>query len=583
VVPAVVLFSLAVGIGLMAVPGREVLIQNLDVLSGALTQVSNFAVRLTPLGIFAIAASTAGTLGLEDLGRLQVYLITYVAVALLVTFWLLPGLVSVLTPFSYRDVVRASREAILTAFSTGSLIVVLPLIAERSKELLGRIEQSDEADNVIDVLVPIAFNFPTVGKLLTLSFVLFAAWFAGTRLELEQYPTFLVSGLLTFFGSTNVAIPFLLDLLRIPADMFQLFLAVGFVNFRFATLMSTMHTLALSLLATCAVLGALQLRWAPLLRYLLVSGLGLVAVLGGARLFFELAVDESYRGHELVIGRQMLLAPEPAVVHRSSPGPLPLPEPGRSRLDTIRERGLIRVGYSPQNMPLAYFGSSDELIGYDVEMAHQLARDIGVALEFVPTELKRLDQQLASGELDVATGIAVTPERAAGFVFSATSLETTLCMIVRDHRRHDFVSRESIAQLDRPRIGVPPGPYYRRKVEELFPGAQFETVNTVKEFFESEPGTYDAFTYVAEGAAAWTLIYPSYSVVVPQPDVVKIPFAYALPRGDSDFLAFINSWIVVKQADGVTARLYDYWVLGRDEETREPRWSVIRNVLGWVD
>ena len=30
-------------------------------------------------------------------------------------------------------------------------------------------------------------------------------------------------------------------------------------------------------------------------------------------------------------------------------------------------------------------------------------------------------------------------------------------------------------------------------------------------------------------------------------------------------------------------QLYDHWILGRDAEKRGPRWSVIRDVLGWVD
>ena len=48
--------------------------------------------------MFAIAATAAGTLNIEQLGRLQVYLVTYVAVALLVSLWVLPGLVAALTP-----------------------------------------------------------------------------------------------------------------------------------------------------------------------------------------------------------------------------------------------------------------------------------------------------------------------------------------------------------------------------------------------------------------------------------------------------------------------------------------------------
>src|SRR5690242_1468455 len=50
VVPAVVLFCLVLGIGLMGVPGREPLIAVLDVLTKALTRVNDFIARLMPLG-----------------------------------------------------------------------------------------------------------------------------------------------------------------------------------------------------------------------------------------------------------------------------------------------------------------------------------------------------------------------------------------------------------------------------------------------------------------------------------------------------------------------------------------------------
>ena len=46
---------------------------------------------------------------------------------------------------------------------------------------------------------------------------------------------------------------------RIPADTFQLFVASGVVNARFGTLMSAVHTLAMALLGTCAVIGVLRI------------------------------------------------------------------------------------------------------------------------------------------------------------------------------------------------------------------------------------------------------------------------------------------------------------------------------------
>ena len=82
--------------------------------------------------------------------------------------------------------------------------------------------------------MPVSFNFPHAGKLLSLSFVLFAGWFSDAGVRVPRLPAAVAAGLVTFFGSLNAAIPFLLDLFRIPADTFQLFLATGVVNSRSA-------------------------------------------------------------------------------------------------------------------------------------------------------------------------------------------------------------------------------------------------------------------------------------------------------------------------------------------------------------
>lgn len=39
----------------------------------------------------------------------------------------------------------------------------------------------------------------------------------------------------------------------------------------------------------------------------------------------------------------------------------------------------------------------------------------------------------------------------------------------------------------------------------------------------------------------------------------------------------------LKQKDGTVNRLYEYWMLGGAAKPRGHRWSIIRNVLGWID
>ena len=295
IVPAVVLFSIAVGLALMGIERKGPLIAAFEILEEALKRVMKFIVRLTPIGIFAIAASTAGTMNVDQLSGLQVYIVTYAVAALLMTFGVLPALIMLLTPFGYREIVRATKEALLMAFATDNLLVVIPMLSDHAKELLRQgMGTSAESESSVDVIVPVSFNFPNVGRLLQLVFILFAAWFTTSAISLAGYFNLTLSGLLSLFGKPVAAMPFLLDLLRLPADMMQLYLASGIFVAQLGTLASAMHLFTLGVLGGFAMAGALRFQWK---RFVPVTALtvGVVAAtVGGTRAYFSFAVENAY-------------------------------------------------------------------------------------------------------------------------------------------------------------------------------------------------------------------------------------------------------------------------------------------------
>ena len=62
-----------------------------------------------------------------------------------------------------------------------------------------------------------------------------------------------------------------------------------------------------------------------------------------------------------------------------------------------------------------------------------------------------------------------------------------------------------------------------------------------------------------------------------------LPGGYAVARGDTDTLLSLNIWLLNAKGNGTVDALYRYWMLGQVKETQPPRWSVVRNVLGWMD
>jgi Na+/H+-dicarboxylate symporter len=155
IVPAVVLFSIITGIALIGIEKKKVLLDWLGVMEETIAKATRFIVRLTPYGLFAIAAYTIGTVTIDQIERLEVYLVTYVAVALLFGLWVLPGLISALTPIKSRAVLQETKNAFITAFITSDLFIVLPILTDSCKKLLQEHQiTASEGDNMPEVIVP---------------------------------------------------------------------------------------------------------------------------------------------------------------------------------------------------------------------------------------------------------------------------------------------------------------------------------------------------------------------------------------------------------------------------------------------
>ncbi len=45
---------------------------------------------------------------------------------------------------------------------------------------------------------------------------------------------------------------------------------------------------------------------------------------------------------------------------------------------------------------------------------------------------------------------------------------------------------------------------------------------------------------------------------------------------------FLDYWVTLRKEDGTIEENYDHWILGKSPYKKEPRWSILRNVLGWT-
>jgi Na+/H+-dicarboxylate symporter/ABC-type amino acid transport substrate-binding protein len=576
VVPAAAVFSIAFGIALIGVENKQSLLDILAATSKTLSRIAMMVVKLTPIGVFAIAANAAGTLTIDEFGRLQSYIIPFIVATLLLTFWILPGLAAALTPFSYREILKSARDALTTGFVTGNLFITLPMLVENARKLFeDRRINNEDTDNYVDVLVPTSFNFPNIGKLLTLLFVLFAGWFVGKNIALTDYPGFAVVGLFTLFGGVDLALPFLLDQMQIPSDMYQLYVVTGVLNSWFATLLAVMNLFTFTLVATCAATGAVKINWPRIFRFAIISLVIFVAALLGTRFVLSELVSKED------ITRRTLMHAE---IEDSKPADIKEIDSKdavaqKSPLKSIVKRGKLRVGYHPENLPFSFINDNGDLVGFDVELMHMLAREMKVEIEFIEWTYETVFKDLEQNKFDIAIGgLIVNPERLAKSSFSNPYINMTTAVVVDDHRRKEFKSWRLIDKEHIIRLGVV-GERRARNVKRYLPNSEIVLLETYSDFFKDNPKDVDVLVISAEAGSAWTILYPAYSVVVPEPHL-KSNAALAIPLGDSDFGGFVNNWLQMKQTSGIIDKLYNKWILGTKVEQKKGRWSIGRDLFG---
>jgi ABC-type amino acid transport substrate-binding protein len=103
------------------------------------------------------------------------------------------------------------------------------------------------------------------------------------------------------------------------------------------------------------------------------------------------------------------------------------------------DRGVMRVGYMPDEVPFSFFNAAGKLVGFDIDMAHILAKELEVKIEFIPVNYGTMAQLLEDGRVDIVmSGIGLTTSRLRDIEFSQAYLDVTFALAVDDHRRDQF-------------------------------------------------------------------------------------------------------------------------------------------------
>lgn len=615
-VPAIVTLSIIFGLVLSQHRNRQPLIEQLETLTSLLVKTTAWIARLTPLGIFAIAASVVGKTQFEQLAKLSSYVVLYSAAAVFLGFVVLPCFIATMTRFRYRDILRVTREPAIIAFVSGKLMVVLPMIIENMKQLASESESereaiaqkpsktetalksgeptaeddpspheaSSEVGNpprtpstsrlTAELLCSTVYTFPHIGKLLSLLFIPFAAWFVGRPLPMSDLAILFGVGSASYFAGPLVAVPYLLEVFHLPEELFDLFLLVGIVGERFGDALGVMHVAAFGMLCFAIQDKHLTLgTWSLLKTGLGVTLLAICMVMG---LQFALAftVDSSEtRNAKRTRQETISIAVSNRLLRQGTPNPDGL-LPDESVLQRVRRRETIRIGYNAEKYPFAYFRSDGELVGFDVSMAHALANDLDVAVEFVPFNRDAIAEAISADHFDVVmSGVIGSFERIEQLTTSDAYLDIGMGLVARDTSSRSFSRLSNLRRRTRLRIGyVEINQPFMTAFASYLPNAEWVLLDRNEDFFSADSQTeLDALLVNVEQGVFLVRERPNYDAIIVDQPRISLPLVYVLHHGDRDFQDFIDHWIRLKQDDGTVERLYNQWVLGKDPNDSQPR------------
>jgi len=581
-VPAIVIFCVIYGIALQSQKNKDGLLGMFDVIKRASIGIWGWVIKMAPIGVFALFADLAGTIRIERLGSLALYLVLFFGAAVLLSLWLLPALLAALIPVAHRQLLRDLRPALLTAVATSLPITAVPMIIQLAERLVTQVggKEKDE-DAVVSTTLAVGYPIAQAGNLFVFLFMVFAAY----NFEAAQgLTTWLALPLLTLLSTVGTpvatvdAVEFLAKWMNLPPEAGLLYVEMFTLTRYPQVLLSTMGIAFVTILTPFAYYGLLRPRPAKLIVAAGGTALALLALIGLGRWADDATArpaSSPYGGFTL---DPVLTAGVRATVHKE---PTPPAVPGASSLDRIRASGVLRVGYAPHVIPFSYFNDAGELVGYDISYAYALARDLNVDLEFVPfTDWGRLDADLAAGTYDLAVGgIFLNATRLRETTPSKPYLQSRPALIVRNHDTARFLDGRTLRETPGLRIAAFSSDILVPLARTLFPRAEVIVVPDYEALLRDS--SIDAALWTLDQARAWAASHPGYSAVVPSDFGTPFLMAYLMPPDSREFAVLVDQWLELQTTNGFEAATKSYWLEAKPRVSQSPRWSVLRNVLHW--
>ncbi len=239
----------------------------------------------------------------------------------------------------------------------------------------------------------------------------------------------------------------------------------------------------------------------------------------------------------------------------------------KSRLNKIQETGTVRVGTTGDFNPMSFRDpASNEFRGHQIDAAHELAKDLGVKVEFVITDWKTIMNAIQADKFDIAmTGTSMSVARAKAGGFSIPWGKNAFFPLVQKKNAGRFKDWDD---LNNPRVtaGFNLGTTMEQFVQATLPKATARRVESpARDWQELLAGRVDFVVASLIEGAVLTRQHQDLQLIFLDKPRNSIPMAFLLPIEDQLWINFVNNWITIKRQIGYFQDLNRKWgIVGQD-------------------
>ena len=220
-------------------------------------------------------------------------------------------------------------------------------------------------------------------------------------------------------------------------------------------------------------------------------------------------------------------------------------------LSQIKEKGEIVVAMEGTWAPWTYHDESDQLVGYDVEVAQHIAEKLGVKATFVEGEFDGLLAGVEAGRYDImVNGVGVDEDRSQKYDFTDAYAYDRTAVIVKN----DNTDITSLEDLKGKHTANTITSTYAKLAEEY--GAEVTGVDDLNQTFELLfTGRIDATLNAEVSYYDYLKAHPDADIKIaclaPESTLIAIP----VPKGETALVSAINDALAELRADGTLSEL----------------------------